>query len=150
MKKCKYCQQEIDAKAKICPHCKKKQSNPIIRAVCIFFGVILICGGISTAFGGTETDTNTNTNSTNSNNESVMKETDECYMTIEKFNQINTGMSYDEVKNIVGCDGKLSTESSVGDQTMKVYYWYAEDGISNATFSFYNDVLSAKSQIGLE
>ena len=28
MKKCKYCQTEIDSKAKICPHCKKKQGKP--------------------------------------------------------------------------------------------------------------------------
>ena len=27
MKKCKYCQSEIDAKAKVCPNCKKKQSH---------------------------------------------------------------------------------------------------------------------------
>ena len=27
MKKCKYCQKEIDSKAKICPNCRKKQGN---------------------------------------------------------------------------------------------------------------------------
>ena len=27
MKKCKYCQTEIDKKAKVCPNCKKKQSH---------------------------------------------------------------------------------------------------------------------------
>ena len=137
MKKCKHCQSEIDDKAKVCPNCRKKQTNPVIKAICIFFGIMLVFGGLATIFGGTDTET-------------TVKEDEGCYMTIEKFNQINTGMTYEEVKNVIGCDGKLSTESSAGDQSMKVYYWYAKNGVSNATFSFYNNELSAKSQIGLE
>ncbi len=137
MKKCKHCQSEIDDKAKVCPKCRKKQTNPIIKTVCIFFGVMLVFGGLATIFD-------------NSDKKSKMKEDEGCYMTIDKFNQINNGMTYEEVKNIIGCDGKLSTESSAGDQSMKIYYWYAKNGISNATFSFYNDELNAKSQVGLE
>lgn len=39
MKKCKYCKEEIDSKAKVCPHCKKKQGHPILL---IIFLIILI------------------------------------------------------------------------------------------------------------
>lgn len=47
MKKCKYCQSEIDKKAKICPHCRKKQNNLIqifisILAIFIVFLIIII------------------------------------------------------------------------------------------------------------
>ena len=43
MKKCKYCQTEIDSKAKICPNCGKKQGLPkwLIAIICVF-GVIII------------------------------------------------------------------------------------------------------------
>ena len=137
MKKCKHCQSEIDDKAKVCPNCRKKQTNPVVKAICIFFGAMFIIGGLATVFSDTDTET-------------TSKEDKGCYMTIDKFNQINNGMTYEEVKNIIGCDGKLSTESSADDKSMKVYYWYAKNGVSNATFSFYNDELNAKSQIGLE
>lgn len=138
MKKCKYCKQEIDKKAKVCQYCKRKQSSLIKKIIVILFGFILICVGISAISNGTS-------NNNNSNNDE-----NECYITIEKFNQINIGMTYEEVKNIIGCDGTLSTETAVEDQTLKIYGWYAKNKISNATFSFTNDVLSAKAQIGLE
>lgn len=46
-KKCKYCQTEIDAKAKICPHCKKKQGGKgkIIAIVVVVLVIIAIIGG---------------------------------------------------------------------------------------------------------
>ena len=135
MKKCKYCQSEIDSKAKVCPNCRKKQQNPVVRVICIFLGIMIIFAGISAM----------------SNVEDTTSDEDKgCYVTMEKFNQINTGMTYDEVKNIIGCDGTLSTETSVGNQTLKIYGWYAKNGVSNATFSFTNDKLDAKSQLGLE
>ena len=59
-------------------------------------------------------------------------------------------MTYKEVVAIAGEEGTLSTESSYGNQTMKIYYWYSSNGISNATVSFMNGKVTAKSQIGLE
>ncbi|MFZ2663755.1 MAG: DUF4352 domain-containing protein [Patescibacteria group bacterium] len=46
-KKCKYCQTEIDKKARICPNCKKDQrgwfgKHPIIWTVVIFFLFLII------------------------------------------------------------------------------------------------------------
>lgn len=44
MKKCKYCKSEIDAKAKVCPHCKKKQGPKIVKWLIIGFIIIGIIG----------------------------------------------------------------------------------------------------------
>ncbi len=52
MKKCKYCQTEIDEKAKVCPNCHKKQKH-IVRWVLLGIIVIAI---ISAAFGGNKND----------------------------------------------------------------------------------------------
>ena len=45
MKKCKYCQTEIDEKAKVCPNCHKKQRH-ILRWVLLGIIVIIILGSI--------------------------------------------------------------------------------------------------------
>ncbi len=42
MKKCKYCQSEIDEKAKICPHCRKKQRHTNWNFVGIAFIALVI------------------------------------------------------------------------------------------------------------
>ena len=44
MKKCKYCQSEIDSKAKICPNCRKKQSKipTWICVLIIIIGIIMV------------------------------------------------------------------------------------------------------------
>ena len=41
---------------------------------------------------------------------------------------------------------ELKTRAKAG---LKIYYWYAKNGISNATISFMNGKVTAKSQIGL-
>lgn len=64
MKKCKHCQTEIDAKAKICPNCHKKQGKPILLIIIlVIIGIALvssIAGGKSSsndnATGKTTTD----------------------------------------------------------------------------------------------
>ena len=48
VKKCKYCCQEIDAKAKVCPHCGKKQSKKkllVIAGVIVLIAIIGAAGG---------------------------------------------------------------------------------------------------------
>lgn len=141
---CKHCKEEIDKKAKICPHCRKKQSNSIVKGICIFLVAIFIIGSISSAL-------NDDSNSDSKKSSTTIKEeNNKCYATMDKFSNVSTGMTYDEVKEIMGCDGKLSTESSYADQSMKMYYWYAKNGISNVTITFTNDIVSAKGQIGLD
>lgn len=137
MKKCKECGSEISSSANVCPKCGKKLKSTGIRVLVgiaiIFVG---ICCGISIS-----------QNNTTSTGSGIVQE--QTKVTLEKFNKIETGMTYQQVVNIIGEEGTLSTESSYGNQSMKVYYWYASNKISNATVSFMNGKVTAKSQVGL-
>lgn len=42
MKKCKFCQSEIDNKAKICPNCQKKQGKGILGTIITVFIVLVV------------------------------------------------------------------------------------------------------------
>ena len=138
MKICKDCGAEVSKSAKTCPKCGKNLTHPVLRGLLLAFLIIIIVGIIVSPRDNNTTQTGTDTIQ---NQEK---------MTLEKFNEIETGMTYQQVVDIVGKEGTLSTESSYGDQTMKIYYWYASNGISNATVSFMNGKVTAKSQVGLE
>ncbi len=71
-------------------------------------------------------------------------------ITLDEFNQIETGMTYDEVATIIGSDGTLSSESTFNDTTTQLYIWYGKNGIANANFTFQNDSLISKAQLGLD
>lgn len=136
LKVCKDCGAKISRSAKNCPNCGKRLKHKGLTTVLI---ILIILVGI-----GVAASINDNTNQTSSQTSENIK------ATLEKFNQIQTDMTYQEVVEIMGEEGTLSTESSYGDQTMQIYYWYASDGISNATISFQNGKVTAKSQIGLK
>lgn len=70
----------------------------------------------------------------------------------KEFNKIKTGMTYDQVKEIIGSDGEVKSE--VGGKGEKdhtiVYVWKGVGAIgANATMTFQNGVLQAKAQFGL-
>jgi len=72
-KKCKYCQTDIDQKAKICPNCKKDQrgffaKHPIITGILVLFviGIIASAGGSPD-----KTDTGSESKSTSTNKETT-------------------------------------------------------------------------------
>lgn len=70
-----------------------------------------------------------------------------------EFNQIRNGMNYEEVKNIIGSDGEIVSESGqVGDQFHTIMYsWKCEKGLgTNARFMFQEGKLQNKSQFGLK
>jgi len=76
-------------------------------------------------------------------------------MTLEKYNKIENGMTYDQVKEIVGSDGEQLSE--VGEKSSEFYtvmYSWAGSGSlgANANFTFQGNpaVLIAKAQIGLK
>ena len=132
MKKCRYCKSEIDSKAKICPQCGKSQKNPVAKALGVILGIIIIIAGLSALasdLGGDE---------------------DKCYITLDEFNKIENGMTYEQVKEIVGCDGTVNSDTEVYGTKMTIYSWYGKNGIANANVTIENGVLVNKTQIGLE
>ncbi|WP_257149907.1 hypothetical protein [Bacillus cereus] len=63
------------------------------------------------------------------------------------------GMSYDEVKAIIGSDGEVLSETGqAGDQFHTIMYkWDGEKGFgANANFMFQESKLQNKSQFGLK
>lgn len=72
-------------------------------------------------------------------------------MTKAEFEQIQNDMSYEEVVKIIGSEGELQSESTVGDYTSKLYTWKGEGGLgANANITFSNNKVQAKSQFGLK
>lgn len=76
--------------------------------------------------------------------------------TLEKFNQIQTGMTYEQVKTIMGDPGSLTTESKTpavegvsGEIIIKGYEWQNPDG-SNMQIMFMNSQVDTKAQAGLK
>ena len=139
-KVCKYCQTEIPYKAKVCPNCKRTlKSHGCLITLLIF--VILIGVGAAIA------------SSMNNNLQKSMSgaSDDSEYITMEEYNKIDTGMTYKEVKKIIGSDGELSSKADSGDMTIEIYTWYG-NGVagSNANVTFTNGEVSGKAQVGLQ
>lgn len=67
-------------------------------------------------------------------------------ITWEEYSKIQIGMTYDEVCDIIGSEGK----EDVSTATSKSYSWHAEKGYGGAVFSFVFGRLSAKSNSNLD
>lgn len=72
-------------------------------------------------------------------------------ITLEEYNKIQTGMTYEEVVNIVGSPGTDTVTSEVAGYSMRVVSWEGNGFVgSNANVTFSNGSVSAKAQIGLK
>lgn len=72
-------------------------------------------------------------------------------ITLDEYNRIKSGMSYDEVTEIVGSYGTEMARSEIAGYQSFVVTW---DGVgslgANASFTFSNGKLYAKAQLGLQ
>jgi hypothetical protein len=66
-----------------------------------------------------------------------------------KFNKLNIGMSYDEVKGIIGSEGEMTSLMKIAKTTSTSYRWKGEK-YSNIFINFRDDKLQNKSQSGLK
>lgn len=75
-------------------------------------------------------------------------------ITLEEFNAIQTGMSYDEVFEIIGGRGEVLSETDLGlgDEYISIMFtWEGEGSIgANANVLFQGGKVSSKAQFGLE
>lgn len=153
-KYCSYCGNEIDENAEYCSRCgeeinstqnhyeePEKKKFSIGRVV---LGVVL--GGFLLFYFIPNLVTTVDFFSGTSHSSSSRQD----YITLDEFNRIENGMSYQQVRDIIGSEGTVMSESEVMDTHMIIYYWYGKNGVANANFTFSNDELINKTQIGLE
>lgn len=69
-----------------------------------------------------------------------------------KYDKIKTGMSYEQVKEIIGTDGKVLSESGEKGEKyyMVIYEWEGNKIGSSANMTFLENKLETKLQYGLE
>lgn len=82
-------------------------------------------------------------------NKSVLKQIETPAVTMAQFKALKTGMTYDQVKKVMGSPGEETSNSSVAGVTMQMYSWGNLNG-SNMILTFTNGKLDSKTQIGLK
>ncbi len=71
-------------------------------------------------------------------------------ITLAKYNQIKTGMSYEQVVEIIGFDGVEQSRNQIMDITTVMYDWRNDNRISGMNAIFQNKKLTQKSQFALK
>lgn len=133
MKLCKHCRTEIDAKAKVCPQCGKKQGAPGCLIVLL---VVVIIAVLAVVFGPSKEE---------------QQDLDAPKITLEEYNQIEPGMTYDQVVKIIGSEGTPSSEVEVVGVNSKLYTWEGVGDLgANANVTFVDGKVTIKAQFGLE
>ena len=144
-KRCKFCQTEIPAKASVCPNCKRtlNSGGGCIVAFLVFF--CLVIGGFYIAINLSDfMDEQIQQNVSGVSNESE-------YITMQEYNQIQSGMTYEEVKEIIGSNGELTSRVDTNGIVVEMYTWYGNGTAgSNANVTFQNDSVVGKAQFGLK
>lgn len=142
-KLCKFCKTEIDAKAKVCPNCKRPQKS---------HGCLMVIAALIIVFGCAATIILSTIGGNKKIQKSVSGVSDESeYITLEEYNSIQTGMSYEEVKEIVGSPGTVSSQTESNNISIIIITWYG-NGVagSNANVTFTNNAVTSKAQVGLK
>lgn len=153
--KCKACGADIAKGVKKCPHCGKDQRNFFMRHKVISIILVLtIIGAIGSALNGGGDDKTATTNSTKQDNKNTTESTNtrpkitEKKYSYDKFMQIEMGMTYDQVKAILG-DG--TEESSTGDGDLKtITYRWQNSGGSNLSITLQGGKVINKTQAFLQ
>jgi hypothetical protein len=81
-----------------------------------------------------------------SNNEQQADE--RANVTKAKYNSVQAGMSYDQVRELMGQPGEEISRSEIGGYVSVMYIWKNSDG-SNMNALFQNGKLLNKAQFGL-
>jgi len=72
-------------------------------------------------------------------------------ITVDEYEEIEAGMSYDEVCDIIGGEGELLSESSIAGYDGAIYSWEGKGSVgANANVTFQNGEVVTKAQIGLK
>ena len=130
---------------------EETKKKPIYKKWWFWVIIVVIIVAIATSQGtGTNNVQQTSVNTDNSN----ATNTNDTKISLEEFNQIETGMSYEEVVEIGGGEGTVLSESDItGDGQYKttIYSWDGNGMLgANANVTFQGGKVISKAQFGLE
>lgn len=114
--------------------------------------VIAIIGGVQreTTDTSTEPTTNKQTATTEENTQTNTEVSKDVKVTLEQYNKIEDGMTYDEVITIFGGKETSSSESEVAGIKSQIMTWNGNGDFSIVSIGFIDGEVSSKSQTGLE
>ena len=164
--KCITCSADIAKSAKVCPHCgaKNRKRHPILGTILVILGIILFVNGISN-FDTSSDDKNQLPQKSNNSyvSSDTPKETsidgqedqqNKPTISKDEFNSISTGMTYDEVVEIIGSEGEVLSEVDLdlGEEFKTIMYFWEGEGFpgANANITFQGGKVTAKAQAGLK
>lgn len=133
----------------------QEEKKPIYQKwwfwVIIVIVVIVVIGGTQGETTNTSTESVANTQTEAENNTQTTSNINkDIRATLEQYNQVQDGMTYDEVVAIFGGKETSSSESEIAGIKSEVKTWNGNGTFSVATIGFTNGKVSSKSQTGLE
>lgn len=128
---------------------EEKEKKPIYKKWWFWLIIVVI---IIAIVGGTQGGNGDNANaSTSSNNFETL---DNTKITLEEFNRIETGMTYEQVTDIIGGEGTVLSEADItGNPEYKttIYTWEGSGSLgANANVTFQGGKVVSKAQFGLK
>ena len=155
LKKCKECNKDLGPKVVKCIHCGTDQRNwvnqhPLITAL---GGLILFVVVTNILIPGKSGTSNPITSDPVTAVVNTVVDDDSTTINKEEFDQIQAGMSYEQVVSITGCTGELLSESGTAGTEMHtvMYTWKGHGSLgANSNAMFQGGKLINKAQLGLE
>lgn len=122
------------------------------------FGTLLLLGACAPAgsdvaepIENEQKDTEDKPKENDNQNKPEEKKEDSSGVTLDNFQKIENGMTYEEVVEILGKEGELLSEAGSGQYKTEMYQWEAENGFgANMNVTFQNGKVQSKAQAGLE
>lgn len=115
-----------------------------------WFWVIIIIVLLAIGGSASNQDTNVKTSNDNITNATTPEKPTTTKVTLEQYNKIKNGMTYDEVVAIFGDKENSSSESEIAQIKTEIKTWNGNGTFSVVTIGFTNGKVSSKAQTGLE
>jgi hypothetical protein len=145
-KKCRECKADIPADAKVCQHCKAKQGNWFIRHK--FLTVILVLIIIIALWANWSKNQSTTGNGIQTKTQETTKK--DTTISIQEFEQIKSGMTYQEVVALIWTEGEILSESEIANIKTTMYKFTGDGFWANANITIQNGKVMAKAQFWLK
>jgi outer membrane protein assembly factor BamE (lipoprotein component of BamABCDE complex) len=131
--------------------------NSLNLVLVIFAFIVIACScpnlkDLDKKSSGDTPTTSSNSSTTSSNTATAPKKDDsksDDGLTLENYNKIKNGMSYDEVKSIIGSPGTETMSSGSGKYKVESYQWKG-DGFKFLSIVLSGGKVTSKTQANLE